>query len=132
MFYQRKRTLLSKDNLKVDSSLVPYCPVCGREMEINIRKDAFFVEDDNWYKANNAYEKFVNSNIGKNLILLELGVGFNTPGIIRFPFEKLAYQHNSITLIRINNKYKDVAYELKDKIINIKDDCSTAISKILS
>lgn len=62
-----------------------------RKMEINIRKDAFFVEDDNWNKLSNNYEKFINDNINKKLILIELGVGFNTPGIIRFPLKISVY-----------------------------------------
>ena len=116
-----KRMLLSKDNLKVDSNLIPYCPKCGSKMEINIRKDDFFIEDSNWHKLNNNYEKFINDNIDKNLVLIELGVGFNTPGIIRFPFDRLAYDYN-ITLIRINDKYTD--NKLCSNIINVKDDCS--------
>ena len=90
-------------------------------MEINIRKDDFFIEDSNWHKLNNNYEKFINDNIDKNLVLIELGVGFNTPGIIRFPFDRLAYDYN-ITLIRINDKYTD--NKLCSNIINVKDDCS--------
>lgn len=126
-----KRMLESKNNLKVDSKLVPKCPVCGKEMEINIRKDAFFVEDDNWKKLNKAYEKFINDNIDKKLILIELGVGFNTPGIIRFPFEQLTYKKDNIILIRINDKYNDMAYEIKEKAFCIKDDCAKVISNIL-
>ena len=54
-----KKMLKSKDNLRVDSNLVPIFPVCGEKMKINIRKDAFFVEDDNWNKLINNYEKFI-------------------------------------------------------------------------
>lgn len=127
-----KKILKSKDNLKVDSNLIPYCPVCKEKMEINIRKDAFFVEDNNWHNLNSAYEKFVNDNIDKNLVLIELGVGFNTPSIIRFPFEQLAYQYDNVILVRVNDKYNDMAFELKDRAICIKEDCAVAISKILN
>ncbi len=127
-----KKMLKSKDNLKVDGTLIPYCPVCGKKMEINIRKDAFFVEDDNWHQLSTNYENFIKDNIIKKLVLIELGVGFNTPGIIRFPFEKLAYTHDNITLIRINDKYTDMACELKNNAICIKDDCANAITNILS
>jgi len=54
-----KEMLKSKDNLRVDNNLVPICPVCGEKMKINIRKNAFFVEDDNWNKLSNNYEKFI-------------------------------------------------------------------------
>lgn len=126
-----KKMLNSKDCLKVDSNLVPKCPVCGENMEINIRKDAFFVEDDNWNRLSRKYEKFIKDNINKKFILIELGVGFNTPGIIRFPFERLAYTHDNVTLIRINDKYNDIAYELKNRAICMKEDCSIAITNIL-
>lgn len=125
-----KKMLKSNDKLKVDSKLVPHCPVCGKKMEINIRKDDFFVQDDNWEKQYNAYVNFIKRNIGKKIVLLELGVGFNTPGIIRFPFEEFAYNYDNITLIRINNNYCDIDYKLRNKAISIKDDCSDAIKKI--
>lgn len=126
-----KKMLESGDNLRVDSNLVPMCPICQKKMEINIRKDSFFVEDDHWHKLNRFYEKFIHDNIDKKLVLLELGVGFNTPGIIRFPFEQLVYTHDNITLIRINDKYSDISYELKNQVICIKGDCSSFISNIL-
>ncbi len=127
-----KKMLKSKDYLRVDSNLVPICPICGEKMEINIRKDVFFVEDDNWNRLNDNYERFINDNINKKLVLIELGVGFNTPGIIRFPFEQLAFTHDNITLIRINDKYFDTAYEIKNQAYFIKEDCSKAINRILN
>lgn len=123
--------LKGKDNLKVDSKLVPKCPVCGKKMEINIRKDSFFVEDDNWHILNNAYEKFINDNQDKKLLLIELGVGFNTPSIIRFPFESMALKFKDTTLLRVNNKYIDLALKIQDKAILIKEDCDKFIEKIL-
>lgn len=69
--------MLKEDkDYKIPSSLVPYCPVCGEKMEVNLRKDAFFVEDDTWHKLNNAYKTFINENKDKKLLLIELGVGF--------------------------------------------------------
>lgn len=119
-----------KNDTKVPISLIPYCPVCGEKMEINLRKDAFFVEDDNWRNLNKNYEKFLEENKMKKLLLIELGAGFNTPGIIRFPFEQMTYNFTNTKLIRINDKYTDVPFEIKDKSITINDDCNIAISKI--
>lgn len=89
--------LESENDLKVDSKLVSTCPVCGMKMEINIRKDFNFVEDDNWHRLNDAYENFLKTNKNKRLVLLEFLVGFNTPDIIRFPFEQLAYANKNIS-----------------------------------
>ena len=102
-------------------------------MEINIRKDDSFVEDSNWNQLHNTYENFINSNIDKKLVLIELGVGFNTPGIIRFPFERLAYEYENVTLIRVNDRYTNVAYELENNtnVITMKEDCDTFIQNIL-
>lgn len=110
------------DDLKVPTELVPVCPVCGESMEPNLRKDGFFVQDDLWYKQNDLYEKFISDNQDKKVVLLEFGVGFNTPGIIRFPFELLASKNDNWTLIRFN---KDIRcfYDLDDNnFVGITDD----------
>lgn len=80
---------------------------------------------------NKAYENFINENKNRKLVLIELGVGFNTPGIIRFSFERLAYTNNNITLIRINDKYNDMVDELQGQLYCVKEDCAVAISNIL-
>ena len=122
-------SILDKD-CKIPSDLVPICPRCGEAMEVNLRKDAFFVEDANWHNLNKNYEKFINTNKDKKLLLIELGVGFNTPGIIRFPFEKMAHDFNNITLIRINDKYSDLAFVLKDKSILVNGYCKQFIDNL--
>ena len=123
--------LLSKDNLKVPHNLIPYCPICGQEMTINIRKDDYFVENQNWYSLNQAYENFLNNHLHKKIVLLELGVGFNTPGIIKFPFEQLAMTYPNITLVRINNENIDSFYELNSNLISLKEDCSIGLKNLL-
>lgn len=122
--------LKSSSNCQIPVKLVPICLRCGEAMEVNLRKDAFFVEDTNWHTLNNAYEQFISANKDKKLLLIELGVGFNTPGIIRFPFEKMTHDFKNTTLIRVNNKYPDVAFELKDKCLLIKSDCQKFIDKL--
>ena len=108
-------------NLKVPSKLVPVCPVCGESMEPNLRKDAYFVQDDLWYKQEKAYEKFISDNKYKTLVLLEFGVGFNTPGIIRFPFEQMTYENSNWKLIRFNKDCKSII-PLGNKLIEIIND----------
>lgn len=78
-------------------------------------KDDYFVEDDNWHKLHKNYEDFINKYKDKKILLLELGVGFNTPGIIRFPFEEMTAKLKNTTLIRVNEKYLESFYDIKEK-----------------
>lgn len=68
---------------------------------MNLRKDANFIQDENWYRQSEKYEDFLYRSKGKNVVLLEIEVGFNTPGIIRFPFEQMTTDSEKTTLIRI-------------------------------
>ena len=92
---------------RVPSDLVPVCPVCGGPMEINVRKDGCFVEDEGWHLQAQRYCDFVNTACEKKLVLLEYGVGFNTPVIIRYPFERMAAEFPQTTLVRINKDYRE-------------------------
>jgi len=100
-----KEMVARQENCKIPSELVPRCPVCGGPMDINLRKDQFFIQDENWDLQNERYSAFVHKAWDKNLVLLEYGVGFNTPSIIRFPFEKMAAGFPNATLIRVNKDH---------------------------
>lgn len=112
------------NDLKIATDLVPICPVCGETMEPNLRKDAYFVQDELWYKQNNLYEKFINDNKDKKVLLLEFGVGFNTPGIIRFPFEQMTSENKNWTLIRFNKDTR-CFYDLKNRFFSVKEDINS-------
>ena len=118
------------NNLKIPSSLVPRCPVCGEDMSVNLRCDDTFVEDDNWYIMQKRYDDFIKNNALKNVLLLEFGVGFNTPGIIRFPFEQMTFLHDNFKLIRFNNKYAMVPDGIVDKSMSVTDSIEETIDLI--
>ncbi len=118
------------ENLKIPTNLVPKCPVCGEKMNVNLRCDRYFVEDDHWHKSKCNYVNFVENTAGKNVLLLEFGIGFNTPGIIRFPFEEMTFMNSKTRLIRFNKEYEQVPKEIKDRSIEVKDDISTVIKMI--
>lgn len=101
-------------------------------MEMNLRKDANFVQDDNWYKQSNQYETFLDRLNDKNVVLLEIGVGFNTPGIIRFPFEQMTYNDLNTTLIRINKDYPMTMLEISNKTISFDEDTNEVIEDLTS
>ena len=115
---------------KIPSELVPKCPVCKGDMEVNVRKDSYFVQDDNWYKEARNYEQFIKEIKDKKVVFLELGVGFNTPTIIRFPFEKLTYNNPNATLIRINKDFSEGMEENKAKTISFGEDMMKVISEM--
>lgn len=80
-------------NMTIPSALVPRCPVCGEPMTMNLRCDATFVEDAGWHAACRRYEKFIEKYREKKILFLELGVGGNTPGIIKYPFWRLTAEN---------------------------------------
>lgn len=87
-----RRMAAEQKNMCIPSALVPRCPVCGAPMTQNMRFDDTFVEDEGWRRAMNRYQEFIRQHRDTNLLLLELGVGGNTPGIIKFPFWQLTAQ----------------------------------------
>ena len=117
-------------NCKIPSELVMKCPVCGGNMDMNLRKDANFVQDENWYKQSEKYEDFLSRSKGKNVVLLEIGVGFNTPGIIRFPFERMTAISEKTILIRINKDYPNPMLEIKNKTIFFDEDTNKIIEDL--
>jgi NAD-dependent SIR2 family protein deacetylase len=125
-----KEMLEKNIETKIPKNLIPKCPVCGEVMEVNLRKDNFFVEDTYWQEHNKSYEKFINENKDKNILFLEFGVGFNTPGIIRYPFEQLTKKLDNAFLIRINDKYADISNDLKNKSLEVQDDIYKVIESL--
>ena len=99
------------DDLKIPSELVPICPVCGEEMDLNLRKDSFFVEDDTWNEQNQNYIDFIEKALKGNLLLMEFGIGFNTPIIIRFPFDGLMESNENVNLARFNRSHLEMTIQ---------------------
>lgn len=92
----------AQKDCKIPSYMVPRCPVCGGPMAMNLRCDQYFVEDEAWNQAAENYGRYLKQLKKGNVLLLELGVGFNTPSIIRFPFEKMVRENKNINLVRLN------------------------------
>ncbi len=118
------------ENCRIPASLVPRCPVCGGAMEVNLRKDDHFVQDAHWYESHERYQAFMQKACGRNTLLLELGVGYNTPAIIRFPFERIASQADNITLVRINRDYAEKQAPVRS-FIPFREDMNKIVTDIL-
>lgn len=125
----RKMDAARKDCL-IPAELVPKCPVCGGKMAMHLRCDNYFVEDEAWYDAADRYAKFLEQNKEKRVALIELGVGFNTPIIIRFPFEKLVRKHAAYSLIRFNKDEAVVPASLGKRAIGIGGDMAGAVDDL--
>ena len=108
--------------MTVPSELVPRCPVCGKPMSMNLRCDDTFVEDDGWNKAAGRYEDFLNKNKDDRIVFLELGVGGNTPGIIKYPFWKMTYANPKAKYICINKGEAAVPEEIEKQSICVNSD----------
>lgn len=118
---------------RIPSDLIPKCPVCGKEMALNLRVDNTFVEDEKWMEMYNNYSRYLEHvDEDKNTVFLELGVGFNTPSIIRYPFEQMTYDNPNTTLIRLNRSSSQAIPENKDKTICFDEKISEIFTYWLS
>ncbi len=121
------------EDCKIPTELVPVCPVCGGHMEINVRKDNYFVEDEKWHEMHDNYKGFLSAiDEDKKIVFLELGVGFNTPVIIRYPFEQMTYENPNATLIRLNRSHSNAIPQNKDKTISFNENISEIFDYWLS
>ncbi len=127
LFYQMHQ---ARQDCLVPSYMVPKCPVCGGNMTMHLRSDQYFVEDENWYKAAGKYKDFLKKLENKKSVLLELGVGFNTPTIIRFPFEKMVLENKALSLIRFNKDESFVPEDLGSRAVGIGGDMAQVISEL--
>ena len=114
---------------KILSNLVPRCPICGREMVPNLRSDENFVEDEGWQEAASRYVTFRSKY--KKVLLLELGVGYNTPSIIKYPFWKMTNENKDATYVIINKGDAYVPEMIMDKSISIQGDFKDIIERLL-
>lgn len=119
------------DSLKIKEEDIPICPKCGEFLVPNLRVDNNFVQKPHFVNVFK-YESFVREAKDKKLALLELGVGYNTPGIIRYPFENITYNYPQANLIRINMSDAGVPTEIERKSVSISDDIGKALNDILN
>ena len=125
----RKMVAAQKD-MKIPSDLIPKCPVCGAPMTMNLRCDNFFVQDKGWYAAAERYEDFIRRHKGLHILFLELGVGANTPGIIKYPFWQMTAQNSKATYVCINYGEAITPEALKGQSICIDKDISVTLSEL--
>ena len=123
MFEQQK-------DMRVPAALVPHCPVCGKPMSMNLRADDTFVEDEGWHRAAERYDNFLRRHKGLHILFLELGVGMNTPAIIKYPFWKMTFENPKAVYACINFGEADVPAPLKAQSICINGDIHDVLNEL--
>lgn len=115
---------------KVPTELVPRCPKCGRSMSMNLRADNTFVQDAGWDAAAKRYEKFMENHRGKKMVFLELGVGYNTPGIIKYNFWQYAYNWQQAFYVCINKGEAEIPQEIREKSVGLDADIAEVLKNL--
>lgn len=119
-------------DMRIPAELVPKCPVCGAPMMMNLRCDGRFVEDDGWRQASRRYDAFVREQQTSRLLLLELGVGYNTPVIIKYPFWKLAARNERAIYACLNLDEVECPPQIAERSICIQEDIGSVLQKLLN
>lgn len=114
----------------VSSELLPVCPVCGEPLTMNLRCDERFSEDEGWHAAAGRYQQFLERTQGKPVLYLELGVGYNTPGIIKYPFWRRTYENPHALYACLNKGQAVVPKEIAGRSLSIDDDIARSIAEL--
>lgn len=117
-------------NMKIPQNLIPKCPHCGKPLTTNLRCDDRFVQDEGWYKASERYGDFIRRHKNLNVLYLELGVGCNTPVIIKYPFWQMTAQNPKATYACINKENAVCPKEITHQSICIEEDILKVIKDI--
>jgi NAD-dependent SIR2 family protein deacetylase len=129
--YETVRAMVERQHdLRVPSELVPHCPVCGKPMSMNLRADDSFVEDEGWRVAASRYAAYVRAHQAGKVLYLELGVGGNTPGIIKFPFWRFTHDNPQATYACLNYGQPLTATEIADRSILVDADIDVVLDDL--
>jgi len=125
-----KLMIEKQKNCKIPSELIPYCEKCGAPMTMNLRIDRTFVQDEGWNRAAQNYKDFVLRHKDSKILFLELGVGGNTPGIIKYPFWNMTSSNPSSIYACINKEGTVSPSEIKDRSILLNNDIKKVLEKL--
>ena len=125
-----RRMVLEQRNMRIPSELLPRCPRCGGPMANNLRCDDTFVEDEAWHFAAGRYADFLRKHEGARVLFLELGVGWNTPGIIKYPFRRMSTRNERAVYACVNLGEADAPRELEGRAILVDGDIGEVLRNI--
>lgn len=125
-----RQMVLQQNDMKIPTELVPRCPLCGKPLTMNLRSDDRFVQDAGWYAAASRYEDFLRRHEILHILFLELGVGRNTPGIIKYPFWQMTAKNPKAVYVCINKGEAYCPDKISSQAICIDADINTAIESL--
>ena len=117
-------------DMRISSELVPHCPHCGKPMTQNLRCDDTFVEDEGWHKAAERYENFLRSRQRQKILFLELGVGYNTPVIIKYPFWRMTAKNSNAVYACVNQGQAYCPEEIEKQSICMDGDIGKVLTQL--
>lgn len=124
------RMIEQQFDMHIPTALIPKCPVCGKPMTTNLRADDHFVEDEGWHKAAERYEQFLRRHKNMRVLFLELGVGYNTPVIIKYPFWQMTAKNPKATYACLNFGEAVCPHEIERQSICINGDIGEILRQI--
>ena len=119
-----------QENMKIPTELLPTCPQCGKPLTMNLRSDDTFVEDEGWHRAAERYENFLRTRAGGKILFLELGVGYNTPIIIKYPFWQMTAKNPNATYVCINQGQAVYPQEIERQSVCINADIGQVLQSL--
>lgn len=126
-----RQMVAEQRDMKVPTHLLPVCPHCGRPMTMNLRCDDKFVQDEGWHRAAERYENFLRTRARQKLLFLELGVGYNTPGIIKYPFWQMTMKNPKATYACLNAGEAYAPEEIGARSICVNGDVGETLDRML-
>lgn len=119
-----------QENMKIPTELLPTCPHCGKPLTMNLRSDNKFVEDEGWHRAAERYENFLRTRAGQKILFLELGVGYNTPVIIKYPFWQMTAKNPKAIYACINQGQAVCPQEIERQSVCINADIGQVLQSL--
>lgn len=119
-----------QSGIRIPSELLPVCPHCGKPLTMNLRSDQTFVEDEGWHKAAERYQLFIRRHQKLRVLYLELGVGYNTPGIIKYPFWQMAAGNGAAVYGCVNAGEAYAPEEIRGRSICINGDIGEVLKQL--
>ncbi len=126
-----RQMMEQQKDMRIPSELLPCCPHCGKPLTMNLRSDDKFVEDEGWHRAAERYENFLQTQGNGRILFLELGVGYNTPVIIKYPFWRMTAQNRAATYACINYGEASCPKEIAGRSIVVNADIGEVLSALL-